>query len=102
MELRYDYGGMGQYLRGSTDLYEAVNQVAMDVAARARAIARREAYETGAYADSIGVVAERGDDGRVGCVVQATDPKSAAMEFGNAATGGRSRHILRRAAGGAS
>lgn len=102
MDLNWDYRDMGRFLRQSPELYGAVNAAAKDIASRARAIAVREAFDEGDYSRSIGVFAERGADGRLGCVVEATDHAAVAIEFGNAATRGRGKHILRRAADGAS
>lgn len=102
MHLVWNYADMGRFLRTSPELHQALNSVARDVATRARAIAVREAFDTGAYSRSIAVAAERGTDGRLGMIVEATDPAAAPIEFGNAHTRGRGQHILRRAAQGES
>ena len=100
MDFQLDYHGMGAYLRGSAELNTVLHKAARNAKGRARAIAVTEAWATGAYYRSIEVAAERGDDGRIGYVVQANDPAAAAVEFGNAHTHGSGLHILRRAAEG--
>lgn len=99
MRFDWSYAGMGRYLRESRDLHEAMHAAGRDVAGRARSIATREAFETGAYAGSFRVVAERGPDRRVGVRVENTDPIAASIEFGSARV--RARNVLRRATEGA-
>ncbi len=100
MRFDWSYPGMGAYLRGSRELYECMHTVGRDVKRRATGIAVREAYDTGAYSRSFGVIAQRGQDRRVGVRVENTDPIAASIEFGSTNMR-RARNILRRAAEGA-
>lgn len=100
MRFDWSYPGMGAYLRGSRELYTAMNSAGRDVKRRARAIAVREAFDTGRYSESFQVVANRSEDGRVGVRVENTDGNAAAIEFGSAKRR-RALNVLRRAAEGA-
>lgn len=64
--------------------------------AGAQWVQSRAPRDTGAYADGIKVSAGTSDkDGRVLAYLEATDPKSAAIEWGNRRT--RPRHLLKSA-----
>jgi hypothetical protein len=94
--MRYepDFQATARWLRTSGELQRAVHATAEDIASRARALAP---VDSGAYRAGIVVTDEPGDD-RVGSRVTASAPHSAAVEFGNARTGGRGQAVLRRAA----
>lgn len=87
----------GAWLRSGPQLRDAVRDEAQRRANRARAIAP---VDTGRYKAGIRVTDSRGWDGRLAADVEATAAHSAAVEWGNARTGGRGHHVLRRAADG--
>jgi hypothetical protein len=79
----------------SLPVAELLTGRAEQVAAQARALARREAYQTGAYARSIEPASGIEPGGAVGCV-NASDFKAGWIEFGTKRQPARA--ILRRAA----
>ena len=89
----------GRFDRGP--LEAALGQVADEIAARARAIARVEAYDTGAYHDSIRGESGDNEQGELVGRVVADDWKAHLIEFGYTRADGvhvPGRNILARAA----
>lgn len=72
--------GVGQVMR-SAEVSRALRKRADRIADEARRIARAEAYDTGAYHDSIHVVEDTSGD-RARARVVADDPKASFIEYG--------------------
>lgn len=80
----------------SDEMRDVLESKAQEVADEARRIARAEAYQTGAYHDSIRAVVGERDDGEVVGRVLASDYKAVWIEVGTA-QGFTARSPLRRA-----
>ncbi len=91
---------LAQQLRRSPDTAAALLAKANDVADEAQSIARRDAYDTGAYHDSIAGAAGAASEGVIGRV-NVTDFKAHWIERGYTRQDGvhvPGKNILRRAA----